>query len=616
MTVQTKTVLKSYFQTGDKPTQTQFGDLIDSYQDTSALLTSIITAASAGTGLLAITSANGAVLRQRSMVDITDFGGIGNASTFNTPAIQTALATLASGGTVFFPMTSAGGTYNTSALTVNNDKVRLLLDSGVTLSFPTLGSGVNAVTVSANNFTFEGGILKGPSVSAYVANENGVYITGASTSARRSGLNIIGTEIRNFGYSGVFAKWTDEIRVSRAEIHDIGYAGTQFLSCNIGSITNSKAHTITPGTGGQMYGFQLSHDSTNYNIDPNAGTKDAANPFCWGWLISDNEAYSIDWTAIDNHGGYQINIHNNITWGAKIGISLGKSSGDATAYAGWDNSITGNILEANNPNGSVSGNENGALPGLACGGGSTVNQQRLIVANNIIRNYGNASNTGATCIAVDLCDETKVIGNLIENWNGVGVYCATSNIQVENNFFGSMQSGTDTAALCISAPSGTSKRITLNGNTHYGTNNARAGLSLSGSTTPILSYGFNDFRGATVRQVIYGAAGQQSFGAGISNVITATDGDNTPSIGTLLGGGRGTLLFNTVASAYNITTLTNGLNGQVVDLVNTATTAVTLVQGATMKLPAGANLALGQFDCVSLYNNVGVYYALSNSNNA
>ena len=37
MTAQSKTVIKSYFQTGDKPTQAQFEDLIDSYQDASSL---------------------------------------------------------------------------------------------------------------------------------------------------------------------------------------------------------------------------------------------------------------------------------------------------------------------------------------------------------------------------------------------------------------------------------------------------------------------------------------------------------------------------------------------------------------------------------------------------
>lgn len=42
MTAQSKSVIKSYFETGDRPTQAQFVDLIDSYADTSAAVISMI----------------------------------------------------------------------------------------------------------------------------------------------------------------------------------------------------------------------------------------------------------------------------------------------------------------------------------------------------------------------------------------------------------------------------------------------------------------------------------------------------------------------------------------------------------------------------------------------
>lgn len=48
MTAITKASAKSYFETGDKPTQVQFGDLIDSYQDYNDALTAIATSAQAG----------------------------------------------------------------------------------------------------------------------------------------------------------------------------------------------------------------------------------------------------------------------------------------------------------------------------------------------------------------------------------------------------------------------------------------------------------------------------------------------------------------------------------------------------------------------------------------
>ena len=49
MTAESKSTIKAYFETGDKPTQAQFENLIDSYQDYSGSLNAITTQASAGT---------------------------------------------------------------------------------------------------------------------------------------------------------------------------------------------------------------------------------------------------------------------------------------------------------------------------------------------------------------------------------------------------------------------------------------------------------------------------------------------------------------------------------------------------------------------------------------
>lgn len=49
MTAQSKTIIKTYFQTGDKPLESEFADLIDSYQDSSIALQAIATAAVSAT---------------------------------------------------------------------------------------------------------------------------------------------------------------------------------------------------------------------------------------------------------------------------------------------------------------------------------------------------------------------------------------------------------------------------------------------------------------------------------------------------------------------------------------------------------------------------------------
>lgn len=55
MTAQSKTVIKSYFNTGDRPTEAQFADLVDSYQNANSNLTTLSSASvgAAGLGVLA-----------------------------------------------------------------------------------------------------------------------------------------------------------------------------------------------------------------------------------------------------------------------------------------------------------------------------------------------------------------------------------------------------------------------------------------------------------------------------------------------------------------------------------------------------------------------------------
>lgn len=56
MTAQPKVTIKSYFETGDKPTQQQFADLVDSYQDYTALLNNFVSAATFKSGIANITN--------------------------------------------------------------------------------------------------------------------------------------------------------------------------------------------------------------------------------------------------------------------------------------------------------------------------------------------------------------------------------------------------------------------------------------------------------------------------------------------------------------------------------------------------------------------------------
>lgn len=57
MTAISKTSAKAYFETGDKPTQAQFGDLIDSYQNINSNLTTLASASLGAVGVLILGAA-------------------------------------------------------------------------------------------------------------------------------------------------------------------------------------------------------------------------------------------------------------------------------------------------------------------------------------------------------------------------------------------------------------------------------------------------------------------------------------------------------------------------------------------------------------------------------
>ena len=214
-------------------------------------------------------------------VNVQFYGAVADGITNNTTAIQNAINSLTSGGVLYFPP----GTYVCGALTVGNADVTFDMSAGAALKFSTLGAGVAGITVNANNFAITGGKLQGPAPSVYVVNEIGIKMVGTSTSVRKSGLELRNVEITQFGRAGVSCKFVDNILLNECYIHYCGYAGAEFLSCNNGVATKNRILYITPGTVGNMYGITLTHDSTGYNTDPNAGTKLAANPFCWNWYI-------------------------------------------------------------------------------------------------------------------------------------------------------------------------------------------------------------------------------------------------------------------------------------------------------------------------------------------
>jgi len=494
-------------------------------------------------------------------VNVLDYGAVGDDATSNTTALQAALNALSSGGTLYVPE----GIYRCGALTVPNNNTEIVMEPGAVLKFNTLGSGVKAITINADNFVMRGGALQGPAAAAYVFEEIAIEMIGASTSSRKTGLTLDNVEISQFGYAGVNAQFVDNISIINCNIHDCGYAGAQFLSCNYGVFETNTVKTITPGTSGNMYGLTLTHDSVNYNTDPNAGTKEATNPFCWDWYVAGNHVEDIDWEGIDTHGGYELIVTGNVVYATKNGIAVTGSSGDAANYAGWSNVVSDNIVDGRNSDGTTSGRENTGY-GININGASTVTQSRVTCSGNIVIYKGLGSNANAGAIQAVSATDVVISNNIIDQWQGSAILVTLAGGVVDGNIFGARSSAGDTVGRCISEQGPTIKRLVLTDNVHS-----------PGAGTAAL-VGFSQVGSATVRPVLCGnnfSAAVSAFslsstgfslGTDVAPIITDT-GAGTDLDVSAFNGGNGVVLLNSGAPR-TINTFTGAVAGQRILFVN------------------------------------------------
>lgn len=203
MTSQTKTVIKSYFETNDKPTQAQFADLIDSYQDANTIL-STLTSSAAGiqvksgltmiarsvvasaASLLTVENGDGAsgdinlsLPASLNLVSRTTLVAIATAASNDTTAASTAFVTTAkqvlqqvrtetgavSTGTTQIPyddsppLNTEGDQYMTLAITPKSATSKLLIES--------VANFTNSNTVNMTMALFQDAIVSALAATPY-----------------------------------------------------------------------------------------------------------------------------------------------------------------------------------------------------------------------------------------------------------------------------------------------------------------------------------------------------------------------------------------------------------------------------------------------------------------
>lgn len=514
--------------------------------------------------------------------NITKYGCVGDGVTVNTAALQ---AVLDLGGDILVP----NGTFVSGTLTASVAGTRLIMAKGAILNFPTLGANTKGITVTAGNFTVEGGAIQGPGTAPVdVSNEAGIWMKGASSASRLSGLTLRGVEMSGFGQYAIYGQFVNKICIEDCNVHDTRMHAICWLSCSDIREVGNWIHDIPLGDNLNAYGMIHSHDATSYNLDPSASSNGrlAANPFCIGVYIADNVVENISWEGIDCHGAYDTSIVNNRVYNTKLGISAPSSSNDGAAYAGEQNFVTGNLVTGYKRDGTDGGHRNLGY-GINLNGGSIVNNRRIVCTGNTLIAKGEISVDGGGAIRAIYCMHVVIADNNIHDWGGQCIYTVDTVGIISGNNFGGMTSSGDTAGQLIRA-GGNADRLTITNNRHWYADKSRAqeGLRVLNTNTNRQMLSGNDFSEATTPWIV---TPYQVVGTDISPALDVPGSSTSVDVSSLLGWNGVVELSG--GSSHDVEDVVNISQNQELVFVKTGAGTVTFKRSGTpgLYLDGGAN---------------------------
>lgn len=190
MTASTKTTIKAFFATGDKPTEAQFIDLIDSYQDYDTTLNTLSSAAS---GVIVKASAGGFAARTitgtANEISVSAGDGVTNP-TISLPTAITLTGKTLTGGTFVSALSITENGVNTLRLTTPTIASDIIVTlPGVTSTLATL-AGTETLTnktISAASNTFNHTPITNSLGADVLLNNTASFFDGPSVAQGSSG---------------------------------------------------------------------------------------------------------------------------------------------------------------------------------------------------------------------------------------------------------------------------------------------------------------------------------------------------------------------------------------------------------------------------------------------
>jgi polygalacturonase len=359
--------------------------------------------------------------RFADVVNVKDFGAVGDGVADDTAAIQAAINT---GKSVYFP----DGTYIVSSPININSKTRLF-GSG-TLKKTTV-TGTSMLNIASSNVEIDGLTLFGASVDTLIPTtnlaDNAITISGTSTPTQFQNIKIQNCTINGVAGFGVRVNYATNVWVLNNNISYCGYAGVLLLSVIHGIVDGNRVNHIDSSAGAtNWYGISITRDPTQTTVNSARSTN------C---VITNNVVSNVSqWTGIDIHAAYKCVVDSNQVYYCKNGMYAQYDDNSATYKQPSENIVfSNNIIEGN----AAAADSSLGIASLGLAG--MPNLDITIIGNQIINGGGYASNNGGLYIT-----ETKnciASNNIVKNsWRSgfsIGENC--DNVVFENNEINGIQ---------------------------------------------------------------------------------------------------------------------------------------------------------------------------------
>lgn len=459
-------------------------------------------------------------------------------------------------------------------------------------------------TVSCDRGRVDGGFINVLDAVGASSNAYGISLTHTSTGYSSEGSRIydaypaaggssyvVGDTLTASGGTGTAATF-EVIAVSAGAV-------TRVMVTSGGDYTALPSSPIST-TGGTGTGCTL----TIYTeLNP-------ANPFCKDWVINGLTVQGPRiWQAIDTHGCFEVSVINCKVYASKLGISLTASSGDATNYAGQNNTAFNNTVSTLG----VDGLGKGVTPAAAftINGGSAVSNRQCRIIGNIIDGYGSTGlATGGVFVATAYANNFIISQNIIKRWYGavfaIGTNC--TGWSINDNIIDGMALSTETVGYIVSLTGSGYTNSVINGNVHNPLTGTAATWFLNGSgtkpATPEIYMGVNQMDHCSAGG-INSAWVASCHGPGHGAIITIADGATTLDVSAVRSCPMVPITFylptSGITANVTITDITGETRGQRVKLLNDNATYNLIFTRSNAALDGSANITLGRFDNAMIY---------------